>query len=110
MIVVGLISEPIPKTKAAARIDFFFKCAMPKYKRKKPIIKTTANSKSTIISPVSIILEVEMELKNPVTRLAEYFFVSIKANSAVNTGMQAPITTCDHKIETGAVPVYSKRA
>jgi hypothetical protein len=51
-----------------------------------------------------------MELKNPVTRLAEYFFVSIKANSAVNTGMQAPITTCDHKIETGAVPVYSKRA
>ena len=108
--VVGLISELIPKNRPAARMNFSFKWAMPTYKRKKPVIKTVANSKSTMISPVSIILEVEMELINPVIMLAENFFVSIKVNSAVNTGMQAPTITCDHKMETGAVPVYSKRA
>ena len=110
MTVVGLIRELIPKTKPAARIDICFKCAIPKYNRKKPIIKTTANSKSTMISPVRKILEVEIELRNPAIMLAEYFLVIIKANNPANTGMQVPTTTCDQRIETGAVPEYSKRA
>jgi hypothetical protein len=110
MIVVGLISEHIPKTKPAVRIDIFFKYAMPKYNREKPIIKTNANSKSTMISPVRKILEVEIEHRNPVIMLAVNFLTIIKVNSAANTGIQAPTTTCDQRIETGAVPEYSKRA
>jgi hypothetical protein len=109
MIVVGLIRELIPKTKPAIRIDIFFKCAMPKYKRKKPVIKKNATSKSTIISPVRKILEVEIEHRNPVIMLAKIFLTIIKVNNAASTGMQDPKTTCDQRTETGAVPEYSKR-
>lgn len=108
--VVGLISELNPKIIPAARIGSFFKCAMPKYNRQKPKIKTNANSKSTMISPVRKILEVEIEHRIPVIMLAVNFLTIMKVNSAANTGMQAPTTTCDQRIETGAVAEYSKRA
>ena len=104
MIVVGLISELIPKTSPAAKIDNFFECAMPKYSRKKPTIKTDENSKSTMISPVREILEVEKEHKNPTMMLAVNFFIIMKVNSAATTGMQAPTTTCAQRTETGAFP------
>lgn len=63
-----------------------------------------------MIAPVRKILEVEIELRNPVTMLAENFLIIIKANNAAITGIQAPTTTCVQNSETGAVPKYSKRA
>ena len=73
-------------------------------------MKTTANSRSTIISPERNMPEEDMEHSNPAMMLAGIFLVIIKANNAANTGKQLPKKTCDQRIETGAVPVCPIKA
>ena len=74
------------------------------------MIKKTANSRSTIISPVRKIPAEEIEHRNPAIIVVKKLFVIINVNNAANTGIHTPTRTWDQRTETGAVPKYSKRA